>query len=219
MQVCNRCGILIRGNKQCCPLCEGDLTGEPENPAFPVIPEKKVTRLSILRVAVFLCVIFEVVMLSARVLAGERAGWVPTAMLLGLIALADVFLVVYHRNSLLKLITFQTYVAMLVCYYVDRRTRFHGWSVSWVIPCAFAVLAAATLICAFFMHLKLTEFSIYLGFDILLSLLQIIFIVLDMNRFVWPAVICMALMVILGAAGLIFHTREVKDSAARYFNV
>ena len=219
MQVCNRCGIMIRGSKRCCPLCEGALTGEPEDAPFPAIPVKKVTRLSIMRVALFLCVIYEVLLLAAIAVTEGQAGWIPTAMILGLIGLADVFLVVYFRNSLLKLITYQTYVGMAVSFYVDRRTRFHGWSVSWVFPCAFLALAAATVICALCLHMKMAEFSMYLVFDILLALTQVIFILLGMNRFIWPAVISMALLVILGAGGLIFRTREVKDSAARYFNV
>ena len=219
MQTCSRCGILIRGSKRCCPLCEGSLSGEPENPAFPLIPVKKVTRLSIMRVAIFLCVVYEVLMLSALAVTGGEAAWIPTAMLLGLIALADVFLVIYFRNSLLKLLTYQTYVGMAVSAYVDVRTHFHGWSVSWVIPCAFAALVLTTVTAALCMHLKLAEFSMYLLFDILLSLTQAILILLGLNRFIWPAVISMALLVILGAGGLIFRTREVRDSAARYFNV
>ena len=219
MQVCKKCGIGIRGSKYCCPLCEGELEGEPEDPAFPVIPEKKVTRLSILRVALFLCVIYEVVMVTAWAMSGRASGWIPTAILIGLICLADVFLVVYHRNSLMKLLTFQTYVGMLVSFFVDMRTRFHGWSVTWVFPCAFAALTVAILICGAFMHLALEEYGMYLVFNILLSLTQIIFILLDWNFFVWPAVICMGAHIILGAGGLIFRTREVRDSAARYFNI
>ena len=219
MQVCKKCGIRIRGSKYCCPLCEGELAGEPEDPAFPVIPEKKVTRLSILRVAIFVCVIYEVVMVTAWGMTHGEAGWIPTAILLGLIALADVFLVVYHRNSLMKLLTFQTYVAMLVSLYVDVRTHFHGWSVTWVFPCAFAALTAAILISGACMHLRLEEYGMYLAFNVVLSMTQIVFILLERNFFVWPAVICMAAHVILGAGGLIFRTREVRDSAARYFNV
>ena len=219
MQVCSRCGITIRGSKRCCPLCEGVLAGEPEEPAFPAIPVKKVTRLSILRVAVFLFVIYEVVMLAAMALSGGELGWIPMALLLGVIGLGDVFLVVYHRHSLLKLLTIQTYVGMLGSYYIDRRTHFHGWAVSWVIPCAFLVLVAATVILALCMHLKMAEFSMYLVFDILLSLLQIVPVVTGSNRFIWPAVISMAVLVIFGAGILIFRTGEVRDSAARYFNV
>ena len=219
MQVCNRCGITIRGSKRCCPLCEGKLSGEPEEPAFPVLPERKVTRLSILRVAVFLFVIYEVVMLAVMALSGGELGWIPMALLLGVIGLADVFLVVYYRHSLLKLLTMQTYVAMLVSCYVDWRTHFHGWSVSWVIPCAFAGLVLATVILALCLHLKMAEFSLYLFFDILLSLLQILPIITGQNRFIWPAVISMAVLVIFGAGVLIFRTREVRESAARYFNV
>lgn len=219
MQVCNRCGIRIRGSKRCCPLCEGTLSGEPGDPAFPALPPKKVTRLSILRVALFLFVIYEVVMLAVLALTDGRAGWVPMALILGVVGLADAFLAVYHRHSLLKLLTYQTYIAMLVCLYVDWRTRFHGWSVMWVIPCTFVGLVAATVIIAVCARMKMPEFSMYLVFDIILSLLQIIPIVFGLNRFIWPAVISMAVLVIFGAGGLIFRTREVKDSAARYFNV
>ena len=32
MQECKKCKITIRGNKKCCPLCQGRLNGEPEEP-------------------------------------------------------------------------------------------------------------------------------------------------------------------------------------------
>ena len=54
MQHCSKCNIDIRGNKSCCPLCQGNLIGEPEDPAFPVLPERRLSRGMFLRICVFI---------------------------------------------------------------------------------------------------------------------------------------------------------------------
>ncbi len=42
MQYCPKCKINIRGHKTCCPLCQGQLQGEPEKNPFPVLAKPKV---------------------------------------------------------------------------------------------------------------------------------------------------------------------------------
>ena len=65
----------------------------------------------------------------------------------------------------------------------------------------------------------LEEYIIYLAVDMLLALGQVAFLVLGMNAFVWPAVISMAFLLILGAAALIFRFRDLKNASEKLFHM
>ena len=53
MQYCPKCRINIRGNKSCCPLCQGELAGEPAEDVFPVLVPRKISQASLLKIATF----------------------------------------------------------------------------------------------------------------------------------------------------------------------
>ena len=57
MQYCPKCKVHIRGNKRCCPLCEGSLTGSPSDPAFPALEQRRFSFSLIFKVCLFLFVI------------------------------------------------------------------------------------------------------------------------------------------------------------------
>ena len=59
MQYCPKCKIQIRGNKACCPLCQGKLTKDPQDPAFPALKHRIVTSFSIIKVSTFLFLVLE----------------------------------------------------------------------------------------------------------------------------------------------------------------
>lgn len=219
MQICNKCGITIRGNKKCCPLCEGKLTGEPEDPAFPVVKRKRLAGISPVKMGVFLFLAFEIVMMAMYYLSDFLFSWIPLSMLAGLVAIVDVLLLGYLHNNILKTITIQTYIGMVICYVVDRLTGYHAWSVVWVFPFAFVGLVIATISVGKGLGMLLGDYVIYLVVDVLLSLTQAIFIALDLNPLPFPAVIIMALLALWALAGLFFRFRTLKNASAKMFHV
>lgn len=223
MQTCQKCKINIRGNKAICPLCQSKLTGEPENPAFPTIKHNRVTSFTIIRIAVFFFFVVEICMGAAWFLAKHEQGknlfWVPLVMAGTVVALADLVVTIYLRNNILKIITFEVYVAILVDLAIDVHFGFAGWSVVFVIPFSFIGLGAATISIGMASKMKSEDFVIYLVLDTIFSLFQIIPILRGNNYFEWPAVICMALYLILAAGMFLFHSRELKNASAKYFNV
>ena len=53
MLYCGKCLIKIRGNKKCCPLCQGDLTGIPSSSVFPSLKRERISNLSLLKIFTF----------------------------------------------------------------------------------------------------------------------------------------------------------------------
>ena len=99
------------------------------------------------------------------------------------------------------------------------QTGFHGWSLEWMVPSTLFGLAVATIIIAKVLKLRLDEYALYIVFDIVMSLLQIIFIRNGMNKFPWPAVISIMIYLILGVAMVIFRFRDLKNASEKMFNL
>ncbi|HIS81197.1 MAG TPA: hypothetical protein IAB52_07005 [Candidatus Scatomonas merdavium] len=219
MLYCSKCGISIRGNKRCCPLCQGELTGTPSEAAFPTLKRARITSLSLVKLFTFLFIALEIVWSAVGFLADFTLAWVPFAMAGTLVAWLDAVLAVYFRNNVVKNITIQVYLVMIGGFVIDRFTGFHGWSVQWLIPCCFLGLVTTTIALGRGLPLRLEEYILYLAVDMVLSLLQTIFLVMGMNAFVWPAVISMAALLILGVAALLFRFRDLKNASEKLFHM
>lgn len=219
MLYCSKCGISIRGNKRCCPLCQGELTGTPSEAAFPTLKRARITSLSLVKLFTFLFIALEIVWSAVGFLADFTLAWVPFAMAGTLVAWLDAVLAVYFRNNVVKNITIQVYLVMIGGFIIDRFTGFHGWSVQWLIPCCFLGLVTTTIALGRGLPLRLEEYILYLAVDMVLSLLQTIFLVMRMNAFVWPAVISMAALLILGVAALLFRFRDLKNASEKLFHM
>ena len=219
MQECKKCKITIRGNKRCCPLCQGRLYGEPEDAAFPDIKKSPLTTEAIFRIACFLVVLAEI---ALGMICFANGSWVPgieIAMIVLIFALGDLGVALYYKSNLVKLITVQAYIVMGGVFFVDRRWGNIGWSLAWVIPLMFIALIMATLIIARSSGLFIRDIMLYVIFDVIMGLLQAIPIRLGINRFPWPAAISIALMLAIAAFVIIFRFNDLKSASAKYLNM
>ena len=218
MLYCGKCRIMIRGDKVCCPLCRGKLTGEPEDGCFPKIKPAKRSIVSFFKIAVFTGVILEVLFLIIAFFIGWNL--VLNVMILSVpLILLDIAIALFYRTNLLRLITVQAYIGMAVVLAFDVLTPGINWGSAFVIPGTFVFLAIATILAGEITRLRLDDYVIYLIFDCACSLLQIIPIVLGINTFPALAVISMGAMVILGAFVFIFRFRDLKDASSKYLDL
>lgn len=221
MQYCPKCKVNIRGKKECCPLCQGALKdSELEmEPAFPVIKKSKVSNITFMKMCTFLFVALEIIFGTVNIMTHSEYSFIGVVMLGVLVAWITIITTLYLRNNLLKVITWEVFVAIVVDVYIDMHTGFHGWSLEWMVPSTLFGLAVATIIIAKVLKLRLDEYALYIVFDIVMSLLQIIFIRNGMNKFPWPAVISIMIYLILGVAMVIFRFRDLKNASEKMFNL
>ncbi len=220
MQECPKCNITIRGNKECCPLCKGSLTGKPEDPAFPVIRPKKVGRVTFLKISAFLTLVSIIVLtLLAFLLPEDKNDWVSMVIICILFAFTDVCLVIYYKRNALRVMTTQFYLVLLLVFLIDLKTGAHGFSVSFVWPAGLILLLLFTLITGRICGLELGDYMIYLVLDVLLSFVQLIPGAARYNVFPALAWTSIAAMLVFAAFIIIFRFRELKNASSKYLNM
>ena len=219
MQFCNRCNIAITGMKKCCPLCEGELTGEPdmEAAAFPVIRSKKRTFPLLLKVAAFIvlvcCIVLCVLMLA---LPGKQM-WAWLTMLILAITWVDLAVGCRYRYNPIHLVSVELLLFILLLYMIDRVTGMHGWSVTWVNPILFPVAVITQFSIGKGLGMYLDEFIIYPACTAVLSLIQIFFF--GQNNFPMPAICSMAILAVTGLGFLIFGFHALREALHRALNL
>ncbi len=221
MQVCNKCDVKIRGRKECCPLCQGQLSeveGD-ENPSFPTLEKRKISSITFIKMCTFLFIASEMVFGTINIMTEGVYPFIGPIML-GIVAgWITIIATMYLRNNLIKVITFEVFAAIIIDYYVDVRFGFKGWSVQWMIPMTMIGLAIATIITARIQKLRLDEYILYIVFDFLVTLTQIVFIKKNMNVNPWPAVISILFYMIMIVGLIIFRFRDLKNASEKMFNI
>ena len=218
MQFCPKCEMKIRGRKECCPLCQGPLTGEPQEAAFPVLEEKKYTEVSLFRISTFALASIEIILLCVGILHGFHGG-VGIAMIVLLLVWGDLWVTQYYHYNVLKMITSEAYLIILTCVLIDEIWTGLIWSVEWVVPAVFMGLIVLTFIIAAVMKLTLEEYVLYLIFDVLFALLQLIPVISGANWHPVPALITTAFTMILGAGVLIFRPRALREASGKWLSL
>ena len=219
MQYCPKCRISIRGNKTECPLCGGRVTGEPETGGFPILERNRFSHMSVVKVGTFCLLTFFIIMMSLEILYDFKLAWVPFAVMGALIAWGDMMVGIYYRNNLIKTLFIETYLAMAVCILIDSLTGWHGWSLAYVLPIGFVLLVFVTIGVGRAASLRLEEYIIYIFVTILLSMLQIFPVLAHVNPVAFPAVACMALLLIEACAAVIFRFRDLRSAVEKMFNL
>ena len=239
MFYCPKCKITIRGNKQCCPLCEGkildrdgmkrsaidtslydmdEFTDEP-NEAFPILNERRITGVTFVRICTFLLAVIVVMSLTLQYLFGDIVTWTGPVILGSFVMWLDILAIMRYRYNLLKVLAVEVFVAIVVDYYIDKMTGFHGWSVIWMIPFCLVGHTILSYLIAKFLKLRFEEYIIYIIIDAVLAFAQAFFIWNGENTLPYAAVFVMAGFAILLAAAFLFRYRELRSAAGRMFNV
>ena len=219
MLSCPKCQVTIRGSKTCCPLCGGRVQGEPEPSPFPLIVPKKVNPFTVLRLSTFICIAAEIILLTVHYLTDFDNHWLTFSMICTGLVWLDISMTVNYRRNLIKMLSLQTYFVCAAAVFIDIYSGYRGWSIAWLIPLGLTAISIATVCIGKGLKMLLEEYIIFLAVDMLLSFLQMIPILLDLNPFKLPAVLSMAFLLICGIAAVIFFRKDLASAASKLFNI
>ena len=214
MLYCENCKVSITGNHEKCPLCQGDIVGDPSKTnAFPIIKEEKRLIYLILKITALITIAISVVSVlinlefggtwSFYIIAGVITGWIVIWITLRL------------RGNIAKNTIWLTAIISILSIIWDLSTGYRGWSIDFVLPliCCFAMIEM--FIVANIKKLKIEDYIVYLIIDILFGIVPLILLLLDIVEVVYPSLICVAGSIISLSILILFEGRALKAEIVR----
>ena len=136
MLKCRKCGVNVDGDKRCCPLCQGELNGEPETEMYPAYAQPKYSSFFLIKLISFIAITAIVICISTDYMLTESFSW-------SLISVAGIIcgwlttaVGITYRKRILKNITWQLFLITSLSVIWDRCTGWYVWSLNFVLPCA-----------------------------------------------------------------------------------
>lgn len=209
----------VQGKKECCPLCQGELTGEYEDDVFPEIKRHGISSGFLLRLISFISIAFIVICFAVNYM-------IPTAVRWSLFSAGGIIcgwmtisLGITYRKRILKNITWQLFLVTALAVIWDHFTGNIGWSLDFVLPCACVVAMASIFIIAKALKMKSGEYVLYLIIGGIYGMLPFICVLTDLVKIVYPSIICSGISIISLAALLLFRGRSTKAEIERRFHL
>jgi len=200
-----------------CPLCQGPLTGKIDGNGdiYPDIPFAGKPHQLLFRLLVLGTVAAVVGCIAALIgLPGHRM-----AALSGIAGLASgwltVGIAVRKRGRPLKAVFWQVCVLSILVLAWDYGMGWRGWSVDVVLPALYICTMLAMAVIARVLHLRPSDYLLYLVLNILLGLIPLALLLCGVLRVVYPAVICAAASVLFLTILILFEGPALKGELLR----
>ena len=214
MLYCENCKVSIRGNHDKCPLCQGDVIGEPnELNAFPIIKEEKHLLSLILKITALITIVACAISVLINIgFGGKWSFYVIAGVITGWIV---IWITVKMHGNITKNTIWLTVIISILSIIWDISTGYRGWSIDYVLPiiCCFAMIEM--FIVANIKRLKIEDYIVYLIIDILFGIIPLILLLIDLVKIVYPSLICVAGSIISLAILIIFEGKALKAEIVR----
>lgn len=221
MQYCKKCKVNVSGNKKCCPLCQGRLSGDAEkgNEKYPNIPLPKVSKYGILRLVTFIAVVVGVISYAVNLLTTPDFMWSVIVILACLCAWsASAIGITYHRR-IIKTIMWELILVSFLCVIWDYSTGWFRWSVNFAVPCLCSAAIVATCIITIVMKYPPREYAAYLFAEAIVGIVPFVLLMTGIADVKLPSVICFAVAVLSVASMIFFLGKGAGREVGKKFHM
>ena len=220
MKYCDKCKVTVRGDVKRCPLCQRTLSGQAEESMlYPKVRTMYRQYREFFKVLIFSTVVAAVAACAVNLILPWTGHW-ALFVVIGIAGLwVSMYFAVHQRNSLPKNITYQAIFISVFSVIWDLVTHWHGWSVTFAIPCTFAVAIISMTVLAKLMKIPAGEYLICLFIDIIFGFIPIIFYIVGMLQVKIPSIICISCSIISLAGIIIFQGKEIRLELVRRFHL
>lgn len=214
MLYCENCKVTITGNHEKCPLCQGDVIGEPSKTnTFPIIKETRHLINLILKITALITIVISAISVlinlgiggrwSLYVIAGCITGWIV------------IWITVKMHGNITKNSIWLTVIISILSIIWDISTGYRGWSIDYVLPiiCCFAMIEM--FVVANIMKLRIEDYIVYLIIDIIFGIVPLVFFLLGIVKNIYPSLICVAGSIISLSILIIFEGKALKAEITR----
>ncbi len=206
---CNKCGVNVRSEKKVCPLCQSELTGEPERGVFPVIPTVYSQFELFFKILIFGTVAGGLISIALDLMIFEHITW-SLFVILGIISFwVLMFFAVNKRNNIPKSITYQVALVGGISVVWDLITGWRGWSIDFVIPIACVVAIALLGIIGKVFRMPRVDYIFSIIADATFGIVPLILYILKLVHVIYPSIICFTLSLLSIASLMIFDGANI----------
>ena len=213
---CKFCKVDVAGSHEHCPLCGGNLTGEPDaERTYPPAPPKSDFAKRFLQIATVVAACAGVICVAVNLLVTPQVWW-SLYTLLG-IACGWLWLTIglLKKSNIKKSIAWQLIVISLLVLLWDAVTGWHGWSIDLVFPSIYTCALLAVMVLTRILHMPVRDYIIYAIMGAVLGVIPVIFILTGILHVLIPSVICVAVSLIVIVMLLLFHWKAVHGEIVK----
>lgn len=222
MKHCNKCHIDIRGQLTYCPLCQSELTNhtdEEEEALFPDTYSTYTSRHMFLKVVSFIAIVVSALCLLINLLVPSTFYWSFIVVASLLCVWSSLATAIYKHRNILKCLLYQSMIICLFTIFLDYYTGGNGWSLDVVMPIVFMVAMILMYFLSKILHLKASDYIIYLLADALFGILSLFLILLGLAHHIVLSIVCIGVSSIFILALLIFEGRAMKEELKKRLHV
>ena len=211
MLYCKHCKVTVAGKRSHCPLCGGDLTGEPDiADSYPVIENKFSRSKIIMQIITASALVAAVICISINLLIPTKIFWSLFAVFGLLCGWLWAMIGIAKKSLLINNIVWQLVLITGCALLWDCFTGWRGWSIDFVLPCVCFGAMLAIIVLSRAMHLPGKEYTFNLIICAVIGLIPLILLLTGVLHIVIPSIICFASSLIVIILLLIFRWRTTS---------
>ncbi len=212
MKYCEKCKVTITDKKTHCPLCQRVLSGNDENQidTFPFVSTIYKQYSFLFKLIMFISISCGVITVAINIMLPQK-GWWSLFVVGGIMCLwISIYTIIHKRTNPLKTIMYQLMLVSILSVIWDVFTKWHGWSLDYVIPiiCVSAMLAMGII--SKIMKVQIDDYIIYLIINSFFGIIPIVFLLTGLLNVLYPTLICIVASIISFTALLIFEGESMK---------
>ncbi len=220
MQTCRKCGVEVYGNKKCCPLCQGFLSGEADK-SEDIFPNLDYVRKSglILKIIAFSLISITVISITINLAFTFDVFWSGFVALGCACAMITSFVGLQKRGDVLKCIVTLEYICLPLGILWDYLTGWFDWSINYFYPSAVVMVTIALVVIAIVMKMPPQRYILSLTASVVAGLACPIFLALSLATVSQFLLIATGFTVIMIFAIIIFFWRTLQSEFVKKFHL
>jgi len=211
MLYCKPCKVKVAGVHSRCPLCGGNLAGEPEEKrSYSPLPAGGSRTKRLIQVLSSAAVTGAILCVAVNMLVPSETWWSLFAVL-G-IACGWLWAVVgiVKKSKLLNSIVWQCFLISALAFLWDGLTGWHRWSAEYVFPCVCIGAMLAVIVLSRVFRMPGKDYLILLIVCAVMGVVPLVFLFTGVLQMAIPSVICAAVSLIVIFIQLIFNGKAMR---------
>lgn len=218
MKYCNNCRLSVRTDRETCPLCQAQLSGEGEQ-VFPAIQSVYNQFILFFQILLTATVSAGIAAVTINLMLPESGLWCHYVVL-GIVCFWVLLVTaIRRRTSIPRGIVNQVFWICVFAGIWDAVTNWHSWSIDFVIPCTCMTAILALGVLGRILHLPPSDYLGCILADALFGIVPLIFYLTGLSQFVYLSLTSVAVSIIALVALTVFHGKAIHGDLVRRFHV